>query len=340
MNPTPLRLLLLFPLAFVGALAPVYAQTRRGILFGITVPVDFPHTPTARAAIRRYRLRTLLLITLTLALAALLLWTIPFTGILPSLIPGLGTLLEILATYALWRAEANALRTHAAIVPLERIADLTAPSLLSPTLASAAALLPLAAAALWLKAHLAQLPARWPQHWTATGFPDHWGTPATAFQPLLAGAATILFLTAMSLFLARASGPQPTPRRRSLVPLAALTWLIAGSVATDSLQPLLHLSTSILILLTVVYLTATLALSLWMILRTNLTLTASSTLPYDSTPDSHWRAGLFYYNPSDASILVPKRFGLGWSLNFAHPVSWLCLAAILIFCVIMAVLNR
>ena len=39
--------------------------------------------------------------------------------------------------------------------------------------------------------------------------------------------------------------------------------------------------------------------------------------------DKYWKAGVIYINKEDPSIMVEKRFGVGWSLNFAHPISWL-----------------
>ncbi|UOQ46609.1 DUF5808 domain-containing protein [Gracilibacillus caseinilyticus] len=39
--------------------------------------------------------------------------------------------------------------------------------------------------------------------------------------------------------------------------------------------------------------------------------------------DRYWKAGLFYFNPDDKSIFVEKRFGIGWSINFANPVGYL-----------------
>lgn len=44
--------------------------------------------------------------------------------------------------------------------------------------------------------------------------------------------------------------------------------------------------------------------------------------------DRHWRGGLFYYNPDDPSFMTEKRYGLGWTFNFARPASWLIMAAI------------
>jgi uncharacterized membrane protein len=35
----------------------------------------------------------------------------------------------------------------------------------------------------------------------------------------------------------------------------------------------------------------------------------------------HYRWGLFYVNPEDPRLLVEKRFGFGWTLNFARPAA-------------------
>jgi uncharacterized membrane protein len=35
--------------------------------------------------------------------------------------------------------------------------------------------------------------------------------------------------------------------------------------------------------------------------------------------DVHWKGGLFYVNSEDAALLVPRRFGLGWTLNLGRP---------------------
>ena len=38
--------------------------------------------------------------------------------------------------------------------------------------------------------------------------------------------------------------------------------------------------------------------------------------------DQHWKLGQFYFNKNDPSIFVEKRFGIGWTNNWAHPLSW------------------
>ncbi|HXO50875.1 MAG TPA: DUF5808 domain-containing protein, partial [Mycobacterium sp.] len=44
--------------------------------------------------------------------------------------------------------------------------------------------------------------------------------------------------------------------------------------------------------------------------------------------DMYWRGGLFYVNPEDHTLVVPRRFGLGWTLNFGNPTAAMLLAAV------------
>jgi uncharacterized membrane protein len=45
--------------------------------------------------------------------------------------------------------------------------------------------------------------------------------------------------------------------------------------------------------------------------------------------DRYWIAGVFYFNRDDPSVLVPKRFGAGWTFNMARPLAWVFLLGIL-----------
>ena len=38
--------------------------------------------------------------------------------------------------------------------------------------------------------------------------------------------------------------------------------------------------------------------------------------------DDRWKLGVFYFNPDDASVFLPERFGIGWTMNFARPAAW------------------
>lgn len=39
----------------------------------------------------------------------------------------------------------------------------------------------------------------------------------------------------------------------------------------------------------------------------------------DREDDSLWKWGMIYYNPEDPSLFIEKRFGIGWTINCAHP---------------------
>ncbi|MCI1593105.1 DUF1648 domain-containing protein [Heyndrickxia oleronia] len=45
----------------------------------------------------------------------------------------------------------------------------------------------------------------------------------------------------------------------------------------------------------------------------------------DMDDDQYWKGGLFYFNKNDPSIFVEKRFGVGWTMNFANPIGYLCI---------------
>ena len=46
---------------------------------------------------------------------------------------------------------------------------------------------------------------------------------------------------------------------------------------------------------------------------------------------AHWKWGAFYYNKKDKRLLPPKRNPkMGWTINFANPVSILLFVVILI----------
>ncbi|MDD4031712.1 MAG: DUF5808 domain-containing protein [Bacteroidales bacterium] len=48
----------------------------------------------------------------------------------------------------------------------------------------------------------------------------------------------------------------------------------------------------------------------------------------DSENPDGWK-GIIYFNRQDSRLIVPKRFPeMGWTLNFAHPYSYLLLIAL------------
>jgi uncharacterized membrane protein len=50
--------------------------------------------------------------------------------------------------------------------------------------------------------------------------------------------------------------------------------------------------------------------------------------PGDRLADRYWRLGVLYVNREDPALIVERRYGFGWTLNFGNPLSWLVVAAL------------
>jgi uncharacterized membrane protein len=55
--------------------------------------------------------------------------------------------------------------------------------------------------------------------------------------------------------------------------------------------------------------------------------------------DRYWVGGVFYNNPEDPAMFVPKRFGLGWTVNFGNPWGRLFLLGTLLLPLVLLILN-
>ena len=44
--------------------------------------------------------------------------------------------------------------------------------------------------------------------------------------------------------------------------------------------------------------------------------------PLLADDDEHWKLGVIYFNRDDASLFLPERFGIGWTMNLARPAAW------------------
>ncbi len=55
--------------------------------------------------------------------------------------------------------------------------------------------------------------------------------------------------------------------------------------------------------------------------------------------DKYWRNGLFYVNREDPALFVPRRFGIGWSLNFGNPRAAILAAGIVVVIGLVVILR-
>ncbi len=60
----------------------------------------------------------------------------------------------------------------------------------------------------------------------------------------------------------------------------------------------------------------------------------------DRDDDQYWKLGQFYFNKDDPAIFIEKRFGVGWTNNWAHPLSWMAVIAILLVTIIPIILLQ
>lgn len=65
--------------------------------------------------------------------------------------------------------------------------------------------------------------------------------------------------------------------------------------------------------------------------------TPSPVQPYDD--DAYWKLGGYYFNPRDPSLFVEKRFGIGWTINFANKKAWAVMIGLIALIVTTSLLS-
>lgn len=203
----------------------------------------------------------------------------------------------------------------------------------------------LAATAAYLGFRWDEIPVRFPVHWGIDGQPNGWSvrTPMGVYGPLLFGAA-ILIAMALSSYAVTHLGRSVRPSavgsvahdfaHRMSIFLLALEFFIAIIFSFVGLLPFaVNPGIMPIVIAAVVFLAALMFFTAW--LAKGQVQTASRTPSSDgaaSGGDSgqYWKMGMFYFNRDDAALFVEKRFGVGYTLNFARPAAWLFMAVIVL----------
>lgn len=58
----------------------------------------------------------------------------------------------------------------------------------------------------------------------------------------------------------------------------------------------------------------------------------------DRDDDQHWKLGQFYFNKDDPALFLEKRFGVGWTINWARPTAWLSFIGIISLAILIPIL--
>jgi len=320
----------------IGALNYAMPQlTRRDIFFSVTVTPEFRETLQAREILVAYR-RAIVIAT-GLALALLTVATPAGMEL-----AGAGLLmLELLADAACFVVAHRRTLAHASAPSTAREATIASqsqmpgliPLLLGPYLM-------LACAVLLTRARWSEIPDPMPVHWDIAGNPNGW-MPKTwlLYVGMTAGELVLCLMLTFAivgmLYFSRqiaASGSRAREERRfRWIGIAAL---LAGSYLAAALAflPLSPRATFSFGGVTF-FLAIMMVGSLELVRRGQggVRLAPAAREPIsDRTPDACWKWGAIYYNPDDPALIVEKRFGIGWTLNFAHRGAWIFIGLIFV----------
>jgi uncharacterized membrane protein len=166
-----------------------------------------------------------------------------------------------------------------------------------------------------------RFPEVFPVHWALDGRPNGFmrKSPLTLGYPLLFVAGILLFIDVIVAAAARTGSESEEVARRVGQFLLPIRWGIAAMAPALALAPLWG-PTPVLVLAGLLVLTV-----LVQAVRA-----PRHAVPVNRPPGGH-DSWLYYANPADPRWVVPKRSGLGWTFNFARPVAWVLLVAMLGF---------
>lgn len=341
------------PASIVIVMSVIYyvtpTRTRRDIYFAVTVDPAFPKTAEAKRILTDYHAQvgahTLIAIAFSIFVrnGPIALLLAPFW-----LIGG--------ATVAFLLARRKVL-PHAAKPEAIREASLAPGDERLPGgwLAQLVPFIVLGGAAVYLHLHWGQIPPRFPIHWDLHGDPNGWSTRTLGgvYFPLGLGAGACGTLVVLALLILHrsprlhATGTMARSEGRfrhvNLWILLATEFFIASVFSWVSLLPLRArpmagpAASSFFVIVVALALVMGTTAVFARIGQGGTRIEAAAgqriaEVPKpvgDGTADRFWKGGLFYFNRDDPAFLVEKRFGFGYSVNFAHPVAWLILGGLL-----------
>ncbi len=319
----------------MGALGHFLPKCARpDLFFGVTVDPAFRNTDEARRILRHYRIALWIS-----AIAA---------GTLDLVLhrPVVALILLVIGICCAQVASHRSALIHAATRSTTIEVDLSASREHIPggLLTALLPLIVLLGLGLWAVPHVDQLPSRLPVHWGFSG-PNRWVIASSrAIIVLLAQHAFIcLVLIASALGVLHwsrrisISGPSAAPerqfrRRTVLLILTAEYFTILPPVFSLLQAPALAMKVWSVALIVVI---VAFVISLMHAGQGGARLMATGQGPIgDRTADARWIGGLLYFNPTDPALLVEKRMGIGWTVNFGNPWSWVPLIAVAVIVVV------
>ena len=342
MNPTLVVRVILLALGTLSAVAHwlVPRFTRPDLYFAVTVTAAFRDSTEGRSILRRYRGELI-----GVSVPALsLLGTLALTSALP--LAPVVLLLQLGAYFTVYYRARRCVLPHAISPTTVREAQVGKRSRRVPGgwVPAAGPFALLAACAGYLGTHWQRIPAHLVMHWSVPGQPERWAerSPGTVFFPLIMAAVILLAMTLLLYGIANWLRPihagglesehELRYRRTTSILLLALEYWIAVLFCWIGARPLLpnpfQQPPTILAMLPGLIAVAATAILMWLgqggsrMSSVQQTESAATAPVGDRTEDRFWKLGVFYCNRDDSSVMVEKRFGIGYTVNFARPVAW------------------
>ena len=319
-SPTYIAAAIIF---FTGLIIHVLPSwQRRGLFFGISVLQDVKATTGCEQLVRKFRTVNWIVAAVLFLIAATMFPENPNIIGLAALTQSLAAILTILWTRNQakpWASDASNIHTTSLLAEHAKLPgrwiSFVLPLLLFP------------AVAWYLNANWDDIPQRIPLHYNAVGEANRWGAKSakSVFSVLFIGFSMQLLLLAvvmgMALGTRRAlpNGARMLMIRASLRMMLSIQWITAIMTCAISLQPLHGNSVKPVIFIC----TALVVISTFGFVIRLGQLQATQSDETDNTPGECWHlAGQIYYNPGDPALMVEKRLGIGYTLNFGNKFAW------------------
>jgi len=313
--------------------------TRPDLYFAVTVAPGFRKKSEARSILRRYRVELVLLSALALALfVAGIVWLgVGFVSV--------GSFIQLIASFIAFYRARERVQPYAVPPTMVREADLHARVRIIPGgwLAAYGPFILLAAFTGYMWVHGVETLPRF------SGHPGGWQQHSAVHSFSIYLLTTAGILVVFTLFLyglthwvrsVHAAGPEAAHElkfRRTVATVTLVTeyYLVLHAslvllIPRQSLATIVLFPLALLLVLAVLIVLANLGQGGNRVPVTDSTLASTSAAPVgDRTLDRYWKLGVFYFNPDDSAVLIEKRFGLGYTFNFARPIAWIILLLLL-----------
>jgi len=323
--------------------AAVVALRPPGLALSVRVPQAHAGDAVIRTAILRFRWGLVIAWVITAIVTAVLALTgqTPLATILPVLLYAVLTVvILVINRRTILRAKREGNWFDG--VPVRVSAQLTSPAPQHPSIVwPALAAVVLAIATAVDVAIYPGLPSSIPVHFDISGHADRFAAKSvwSVFGLLIIGAAVVVLLAALSVVAARYSARIQTDDTaeqsalRTQVQRTILTTLLSrvsfvialGLSAIELIQRLAPGTSWAIGGCAIGMVVVLMAVVISAVVRGRAQLQPANVRdPRSPRPDAvddddHWKGGLLYVNRDDPALIVPRRFGLGWTMNLGRP---------------------